>query len=153
MAFSPTSTTRQLSSWLCFILNSHKSWSLALIFGFSRGELLQNLVWWDANRYHQALDLFYSILAILKPEQSTRIHVTRVRKSTERSSPFTIVEKLLTKGLDLERDYDLCKFSEQRWVLLLTFLQFELWNLYFLSSLQLFYVAVNCLNVAFHAWA
>ena len=99
------------------------------------------------------MDLFYSILAILKAEQRTRIHVTYVRKITERSSPFTVVEKLLTKGLDLERDYDLCKFSEQRCVLLLAFLQFELWNLYFLSGLQLFYVAVNRLNVAFHARA
>ena len=81
------------------------------------------------------------------------MHVTRVRKFTERSSPFTVVEKLLTKGLDLERDYDLCKFSEQRWVLLLTFLQFELWDLNLLTGLQFFYVAVNRLNVAFHAWA
>lgn len=79
--------------------------------------------------------------------------VIRVRKITETPSPFTVVETLLTKGLDLERDYDLCKFSEQRWVLLLTFLQFELWNLNLLTGLQFFYVAVNRLNVTFHAWA
>ena len=99
------------------------------------------------------MDLFYGILEILRPERSTRMHVTRVRKFTERSSSFTVVKTLLTKGLDLERDYDLCKFSEQRWVLLLTFLQFELWNLNLLSGLQFFYVAVNRFNVTFHAWA
>ena len=92
-------------------------------------------------------------MAILKPERSTRIYVTRVRKITEKSNPFTVVEKLLTKGLDLERDYNLCKFSEQRWVLLLTFLQFKLWNLNLLTGLQFFYIAVNRLNVAFHTWA
>ena len=59
------------------------------------------------------MDLFYSILAILKPEQKIRMFVIRVRKITETPSPFTVVETLLTKGLDLERDYDLCKFSEQ----------------------------------------
>ena len=58
--------------------------------------------------------MFYGILVILKPEQKTRMLVIRVRKITETPSPFTVVETLLTKGLDLERDYDLCKLSEQQ---------------------------------------